>query len=80
MLDLIGAFANHGRNSIVIYDLPPVLTADDAVAISPLMDAFLFVVSEGETGRDEALDVIETLADVNMVGVLLNKSFCRGTI
>lgn len=80
MRDLLSAFGKDGRNPIIIYDLPPVLTADDAVAISPLVDAFLLVASEGETGRDQVVDALEALSDANVIGVVLNKSSRRRAI
>ncbi|MBT8135417.1 MAG: CpsD/CapB family tyrosine-protein kinase [Gammaproteobacteria bacterium] len=59
---------------IVIYDLPPVLAVDDALAFSPQVDAFLLVVEEGETQAEEILAAHDVLAQANILGTVLNKS------
>ena len=61
-------------NAIVIVDLPAVLAADDALAISPWIDAFLMVVSESETDREDVTRSAEMLRDATIAGVVLNKS------
>jgi len=58
----------------VIFDLPPVLTADDAVAIAPSVDGMLMVVAEGKTPRDELAQGLDLLRGANVLGVVLNKS------
>ena len=59
---------------IVIYDLPPLLSADDYLAFSGLVDCTLLVASEGETQRADLLRAREMLAGTNLLGVVLNKS------
>jgi capsular exopolysaccharide synthesis family protein len=60
--------------SIVIFDLPPVLTADDPVAIAPYIDGFLMVVAEGETPRDDLAHAVDLMRSANSLGLVLNKS------
>jgi protein-tyrosine kinase len=74
MQDLISAFRSASPHPIVIFDLPPVLSADDAVAISPFMDGILMVASEGETTREDFKHALELLQNANIVGVVLNKA------
>lgn len=59
---------------IVIFDLPPVLVSDDALAFSPNVDAFLMVVEEGKATSDDLKRSLEMLSDVNIVGTVLNKA------
>ena len=61
-------------NRIIIYDMPPVLAADDMLAFSPYVDAILVVVAEGVTPRTDVMRVRELLADMNVIGTLLNRS------
>lgn len=77
MQDLISAFRSASPHPIVIFDLPPVLTADDAVAIAPFVDGMLLVVSERETEREDFKGVLELLRNANIVGVVLNKVGAR---
>ena len=61
-------------NRIVIFDLPPVLLADDALTFSRLVQAGLLVVTEGTTIRDEITRSIELLRHLPIIGTVLNRS------
>ena len=61
-------------NRIVIYDMPPILSADDALAFGPMIDAFLLVVAEGKTSRTDTMKACELLENLNVIGTLLNRS------
>lgn len=74
MSELISAIRSDTYNPIIIIDLPPVLAADDALAVAPIIDAMLFVVAEGETKRADIKHSLELLRDVELLGVVLNKS------
>jgi protein-tyrosine kinase len=59
---------------IIVFDLPPVLIADDALAFLPLIECGLVVVAERETRRDELLRCMELLRNTPIVGTVLNKA------
>jgi protein-tyrosine kinase len=59
---------------MVLFDLPPLLDADDALAFSPHIDALLFVVAQGDTRRSDVEKSSDLLKDMNVLGVVLNKS------
>lgn len=61
-------------NRIILFDLPPVLQADDALAFSKTVQAGLMVVGEGRTERKELLQGMELLRDLTIVGTVLNGS------
>ncbi|MGH2952256.1 MAG: exopolysaccharide biosynthesis protein, partial [Solirubrobacterales bacterium] len=65
---------------MVIYDMPPLLVADDVLAFSPYVDALLLVVAEGETKQEEVAQARELLKDANVVGTVLNKSIDQSTV
>jgi protein-tyrosine kinase len=65
------------RETVIVVDLPPLLAADDALAVAPMLDGLLFVVAEGQTKRDDVNEARELLAEFNLVGTLLNKSVER---
>jgi capsular exopolysaccharide synthesis family protein len=77
MQELISALKSASPNPIVIFDLPPVLAADDTVAISPYIDGILMVASEGETTREDFRHALELLRNANILGVVLNKAGSR---
>jgi protein-tyrosine kinase len=59
---------------LVICDLPPVLAADDALVLAPHMDAFLLVIEEGKSLKNDVSKAVELLKDTHLVGTVLNKS------
>ncbi len=59
---------------IVIYDMPPLLLADDMLAFSPNFDAALLVVQEGKTRKDQLQQAMEMLSGINVVGTVLNQA------
>jgi len=59
---------------ILVFDLPPVLTADDALSFSPLVECGLVVAAEGRTRRNNLVRAIELLAKTPLVGTVLNRA------
>jgi protein-tyrosine kinase len=59
-------------NRVLVFDLPPVLQAADALAFARHVQAVLIVVAEGRTRRDDLLHTIELLREVPIVGTVLN--------
>jgi Mrp family chromosome partitioning ATPase len=74
MTDLVEELRLRYVNRVVIFDLPPVLLADDALAFVPLVQAGLFVVAEGLTLRDDITRSMELLRDLPIIGTVLNRS------
>ena len=74
MHSLVERLSNDSSGSIVIFDLPPMLDADDMLAFSPQVDALLFVVAECETRRADLQQVSDLIEDLDVIGVILNKS------
>jgi Mrp family chromosome partitioning ATPase len=57
--------------------MPPVLASDDVLAFGPQLDGLLLVVGEGATSRDSLRSAKEVLAEMNLLGVVLNRSADR---
>ena len=74
MLALVQDLKHRYANRIVLFDLPPLLSADDAVAFAPHVDAALLVVEEGKTTRDELTRAVGYLRNTELLGTVLNKS------
>jgi protein-tyrosine kinase len=72
--EMIVEMRNRYRDRILVFDLPPVLQADDALAFARHAQAALIVVGEGRTRRDDLLRTIELLHDVPIIGTVLNGS------
>jgi capsular exopolysaccharide synthesis family protein len=61
-------------NPLIVIDLPPVLSPDDALVVAPRIDAIVMVASEGITPRADLQRASELLADFPIAGVVLNRS------
>lgn len=77
MLDLMHALENEAPRRVIVVDMPPVLASDDVLAFSPQLDALLLVVGEGATSRDSLRSAKEVLTEMNLLGVVLNRSADR---
>lgn len=74
MAQLVEEIRNRYPSRIVIFDMPPIMVADDVVAFSTFVDSILLVVEDGETTTDE-LRTINTLLDSEkIIGTVLNKA------
>lgn len=72
--ELVAEMRSRYANRIVIFDLPPVLQADDALAFARNLQAGLLVIGEGKTRRDDVTRTLNLLRDVTFVGTVLNGS------
>jgi len=59
---------------IVLFDLPPLLNAADALAFSPYVDAALLVIEEGKTQAQNVQHAVGLLQGTALIGTVLNKS------
>jgi len=74
MVQLVEELKTRYPTRLVLFDLPPILSADDALAFSPYVDATLLVIEEGKTTRDELEHAVDLLQSTHLLGTVLNKS------
>lgn len=74
MSELMQALEAESPRRVLIFDMPPVLAADDVLAFAPQIDGLLLVVAEGTTERNSLKSAKEVLAEMNLLGVVLNRS------
>ena len=72
--NLVKGLHNSPRWSSLIFDLPPVLLADDVIAFLPIVDCVLLVIAAGSTTIDEIENCFQLLEPFNILGTVLNKS------
>jgi Mrp family chromosome partitioning ATPase len=72
--ELVRELRQRYANRIVIFDLPPALLTDDALAFSRHVQAGLLVVAEGKTSREDVRRTLSLLHDLTIVGTTLNGS------
>jgi protein-tyrosine kinase len=73
LIRLVDELKTRYSNRIVIFDLPPMLSYDDAIAFAPHVDAMLMVVEEGRTTPEDLERCAEQLGDKPLLGTVLNK-------
>jgi protein-tyrosine kinase len=71
---LVAELRDRYPDRIVLFDLPPILEADDALAFAPLVECGLVVVAEGLTSREDLLRSMELLHKTPIVGTVLNRA------
>ena len=71
---LVNELRSRYANRVLIFDLPPVLQADDALTFTKHVQAGLVVVNEGSTKREDVTRTIELLHETKIVGTVLNGS------
>lgn len=74
MVELMQALEAETPRRVLIFDMPPVLAADDVLAFAPQIDGLLMVVAEGTTERNSLRRAKEVLSEMNLLGVVLNRS------
>jgi protein-tyrosine kinase len=62
------------ESRIIIFDLPPMLVADDAIALLPQIDCVLMVIANGMSTKREIEDSLHLLPAENLIGTVLNKA------
>jgi len=72
--ELVAELRGRYKDRVIIFDLPPVLNADDALSFAPLVEAGLVVAAEGRTRRSDLVRTIELLSATPLVGTVLNRA------
>ena len=65
---------NRYPDRIIIFDLPPLLRNDDAMACGPSADACLFVVEDGATSPTDIKRSLQLMKHAQLIGTILNKA------
>ena len=74
MADFINALEAQTPRRYIILDMPPIMVSDDVLAFAPRVDSFLLVASQGLTARRTLANAREMLSELNVLGVVLNRS------
>jgi len=74
MLRLVEELRSRYPSRIIIFDMPPILSQDDALGFSPYVDCVLLVIDEGQTKTDELKHAALLLKDIQVLGTVFNKA------
>lgn len=72
--ELLNYIRRRSPGALVLIDLPPVLSTDEALVVAPRADAMFLVVCEGVTRRDSFARATDQLSDFNVAGIIMNRS------
>lgn len=69
---LIEELKNRYESRVIIFDLPPILSVDDAMVLLPQVDCVLMVIANGVSTKTEIEDSLHLLPKDNVVGIVYN--------
>ena len=75
MEQLVAELKSRYQDRLVLFDLPPILAVDDAIAFKPYTDSILLVAEDGATKKEDLQKSIEMLKGTPLLGTVLNKSY-----
>ena len=76
MARLVEELKSRYSSRIILFDVPPLLNAADALAFSPYVDAALLVLEDAKTEAQDAKRAVELLQQsTHVLGTVLNKSW-----
>jgi protein-tyrosine kinase len=72
--ELVTELRGRYPDRILLFDLPPIKGADDALAFAPMVECGLIVVAEGSTRREDLVRCMELFRRTPIVGTVLNRA------
>lgn len=72
--DLVKELRERYESRIIIFDMPPMLVADDVMVFLPYVDCSLLVVEEGSNTKEEIQKSLFMLENFPLIGTVLNKA------
>ncbi|SMF97644.1 capsular exopolysaccharide family [Methylomagnum ishizawai] len=74
MAELIGELKTRYPARMIIFDVPPLFVADDALSLIAQVDGAVLVVEDEENTPGEIQHALHILEQTNLLGLVLNKS------
>jgi protein-tyrosine kinase len=74
MAKMVHEMRSRYSDRLIIFDVPPILSGADTLALSAYMDATILLVEERKTTRDDIRQSCDLLRNSNLIGIVLNKS------
>lgn len=73
MVRLVNELKSRYPSRIIIFDMPPILSHDDALGFAPYVDCVLLIVEDGRTKTNELKHAANLLKDTKVLGTVFNK-------
>ena len=74
MSSLVKELKSRYESRIILFDLPPLLSSDDAMLFMDHFDAALLIIEDGKTTPEEVQRSLAMLEGTNLAGMVLNKT------
>jgi protein-tyrosine kinase len=74
MKSVVAAIRGLSPETIAIFDLPPLLVADDVLAFMPEIDGVLLVAAAGQSTHSEFQHCLHSIPEEKLIGPVLTKS------
>jgi len=74
MAELVRELRGRYPDRLIVFDVPPILSGADTLALSTYMDATILLVEECKTARDDIERSCDLLRHSNLMGIVLNKA------
>ncbi len=74
MTNLIQELRQRYADRLVLFDVPPILSGADTLALSTYIDAVVLLIEDGKTSKEDIERACNLLRHANLIGILLNKS------
>jgi len=72
--ELLAYIRRRAPEAVILIDLPPIISTDEALVVAPRVDAMFMVVCQGKTRREGLARAINLLGDFTLAGMILNRS------
>lgn len=72
--DLLRWIRRRSPDALILIDLPPITSTDEALVVAPRVDGLFIVATEGRTRRDALERSMSLLSDFRVAGMILNRS------
>lgn len=79
MVALVNEIKTRYPDRLVVFDLPPILAADDALSFAPYTDCVLMVAETGNTRKEDLQKAYDLLKGTPLVGTVLNRADSQAT-
>jgi len=74
MAEMVRRLRAQDPAGLILFDLPPVLAADDVISFLPQLDSVLLVIASGQTTVSDIANSERLLGAAEVMGIVLNKS------
>ena len=73
MRDLLAHLCEIGRDTYIIIDSPPIMSASEPILLSKMVDGIILVVMAGQTPKESIKRATQSLDQGKIIGIVFNQ-------